>query len=378
MCYSYTRADFKSNEQYDSGVRIEQQTNSRSGIEITAPASPARPASASGLFTIQANTEVLGATYSSGFTSSRADCEEICAREPSCKALTYNKNNKQCYRFSGTFSLTLQPNTEYESGVRIGQTNLSSPSSPPASSIGLFTIRADTEASASGSSYPAAFPASSRADCEEICAREPSCKAFTYNKNLRHCYRFSGAFSLTSNTAYDSGVRNDQTNPNFEIRLNTEATGSAYFTGVDGTRSECEEGCAREWKCRAFTYNKSAGRCYRYTETDLRSNERYDSGVRIERTNPNSDIKITAPASPAKPESSSRLFAIQANTEASASGRSYPAAFPASSRTDCEESCAREPSCNAFTYNKNHEQCYRFSGAFSLAPNTAYDTGVRK
>jgi hypothetical protein len=69
---------------------------------------------------------------------------------------------------------------------------------------GLFRIEANIEAKGNSTSSAA----SSRTDCEENCAREPNCKAFTYNKAYQRCFGFSGEFSRTSNRAYDTGIRN--------------------------------------------------------------------------------------------------------------------------------------------------------------------------
>jgi hypothetical protein len=92
ICRRYTRSvllDFKSNEQFDSGVR---QTNPSLDIKVAAPTSPAATqVSSTGLFTIRTNTEAMGLSTGKSNATSRAACEEICTREASCRIFTYRK-----------------------------------------------------------------------------------------------------------------------------------------------------------------------------------------------------------------------------------------------------------------------------------------------
>jgi hypothetical protein len=387
-CYRFSGAfSLAPNTTYESGIRNDQTNqNSQPSANFKSGGQSANisgPTVTTGVFTIRNGTEATG--YPSGqvvHAASITDCKEICARASNCNIFTYDKNRGMCYSYTRA---DFKSNEQYDSGVRIGQQtnprsdiNTAPPASPamPTSSTGPFEIRANTEASGV-SGYPAEGSASvaSREACEQSCTRLPTCEIFTYNKSTRRCYRYSRA-DFKANEVYDSGVRIGQTNPSFEIRANTEAAGSAYYTSVDGaSMDECEEGCARESKCKIFTYNKSIGRCYRYMRADFKANGQYDSGVRIEHTNPSSGIEITAPASPATPASASGLFTIQANTEGL--GATYSSVFSSSTRAECEESCARDRACKAFTYNKKYQLCYRFSGVFSLSANTAYDSGVR-
>jgi hypothetical protein len=215
MCYMYPKADFTSNEKFDTGVRIEQ-TSPSADTQVAPPTSPAAPQTSSiGLFTIRANTEATGPPeLALSNVVSTAACEEVCKREPSCDIFSYDKRNGICRRYTRSVLLDFKSNEQFDSGVR--QTNpsldikVAAPTSPAAtqvSSTGLFTIRTNTEAMglSTGKSN-----ATSRAACEEICTREASCRIFTYRKgNGGGCYRYAGA-DFRSNASYDSGVRIEQ------------------------------------------------------------------------------------------------------------------------------------------------------------------------
>jgi hypothetical protein len=75
--------------------------------------------------------------------------------------------------------------------------------------------------------------------------------------------------------------------PEFTIRTNTEASGPyAYTRSAVASRAACEEICTRDQSCKIFTYEKINGICYRFRDVLLvfNSNDKYDSGVRIQQT----------------------------------------------------------------------------------------------
>jgi hypothetical protein len=165
----------------------------------------------------------------------------------------------------------------------------------------------------------------------------------------------------------------------FTIRTNTEATGppELALSNVLSTAA-CEEVCKREPSCDIFSYDKRNGICRRYTRSvllDFKSNEKFDSGVRIEQTNPSLDIKVAAPASPVMSVSPTGPFTLRTNTEATGYPPEYSSWYAASIAT-CEERCTREPRCKIFSYNKISGMCFRYAKA-DFKSNEKFDTGVR-
>ena len=102
------------------------------------------------------------------------------------------------------------------------------------------------------------------------------------------------------NEKFDFGIRSDlgitsvlpaslatQSTGLFTIRSNTEAIATSIWNGYISTaraRSipECEQKCAQSQSpaCKIFTYDRSSGMCYIYSDADFRPNEKFDSGVR--------------------------------------------------------------------------------------------------
>jgi hypothetical protein len=167
---------------------------------------------------------------------------------------------------------------------------------PPPPPTGLFTIKANTEASGYSADVS---PVASRAACEQACMLEPTCKIFTYRKSTTPagvCFRYARA-DFKSNEQFDSGIRIEQTSPSadstasstglFRIRTNTEASGPyGYTRSAVASRAACEEICTRDPPCKIFTYEKINGICYRLGDVlpVFNSNDKFDSGIRIQQT----------------------------------------------------------------------------------------------
>ena len=112
MCHPISRADFKPNEKFDSGIR----NNSDSGAQSALPATPTTQLSPAGLFTIRSNTEASGdAAGTAAYVRSRGDCEQNCARSATCKVFTYNKSVNACYLYTRA---DFVPNPQFDSGTK--------------------------------------------------------------------------------------------------------------------------------------------------------------------------------------------------------------------------------------------------------------------
>jgi chemotaxis protein histidine kinase CheA len=166
----------------------------------------------------------------------------------------------------------------------------------------------------------------------------------------------------------------------FAVRGDTEAYIASGSDFVDRSnlpsRAECEVSCARLSRCKAFAYNKKSLACFMYAKADFRPSDAFDSGVRIEQTNPSADIKVAAPTSAATQVNSTGRFSITENAEALPTASPQEYASTVTSRAACEEICTRETSCKIFTYNKSSGLCYRYAQAI-FRSNPTFDSGVR-
>jgi TIR domain/PAN domain len=129
--------------------------------------------------------------------ASIADCEQNCAQSNTCKVYTYNKKGGLCYMYSVA---DLTPSEYWDSGV------LATVSSGLVSPVGQFSRRSNMQVRGPGGF--ARGGVASIDDCEQMCTRPDTCKAFTYNKSNRLCYLFPSFMDLLVNNDFDSGVRN--------------------------------------------------------------------------------------------------------------------------------------------------------------------------
>jgi hypothetical protein len=128
------------------------------------------------------------------------------------------------------------------------------------------------------------------------------------------------------------------------------------YLGIVGSVDECEEKCTRSASCNVFTFNKAARSCYSYERAELVTSADFDSGVRVGHSISNVAVQTPPPASASEQSSSTGLFTMRSNMQASGSG--LERVFSAPSIAECEQNCARSPSCKVFTYNKAARSCF--------------------
>jgi hypothetical protein len=186
-CYMYSADRFSvddlvPNSYYDSGVRA------------TITSGPASPSSQ---FSRRSNMLAGGSYQNFAVVSSIVDCEQTCAQSNTCKVYTYAKASGSCYTFSADrFSVAdLVENPLFDSGVLATVTT------------GQFSRRSNMEANGTVAS-PYQATVASAFDCEQTCSRSDTCKVYSYYKLTGACFMFSAA-NLSSNTTYDSGVREE-------------------------------------------------------------------------------------------------------------------------------------------------------------------------
>jgi hypothetical protein len=142
----------------------------------------------------------------------------------------------------------------------------------------------------------------------------------------------------------------------FTRKTNFKAQGQSFTSYTSGLASIsiCEQNCARSGRCNAFSYDKTNGDCYEYAVFELVSNEHFDSGIRQEAISP-------APVT----------FSGKTNMLAARG-----ASVHADSFGECEQLCAGNQRCKAYSYNRFSKWCALSSDA-NLTPSIGWDSGVR-
>lgn len=129
-------------------------------------------------------------------------------------------------------------------------------------------------------SYTSNVPSVS--NCEQHCAQNShSCNAFSYNKRNRDCYEYA-VFELVSNEDYDSGIRR-QAVSSVPVTFSGRKT-DMMVTGGDSVHTdsfaECEQFCAKNQSCKAYSFNRLAKWCNLSPNANLTPAINWDSAVR--------------------------------------------------------------------------------------------------
>jgi hypothetical protein len=149
--------------------------------------------------TMEGNTDRMGADYRriDGSPSVEA-CRSACAGDKECDAYTYVKSAHHCWLKKGVPGPT--PNTDTVSGVKKRSVGDGS-----CATVDGVTCEPNTDRM--GADYRRIDAAPSVQFCQNQCATDPKCAAYTYVKSARHCWLKTGVPNGTSNGDTVSGVK---------------------------------------------------------------------------------------------------------------------------------------------------------------------------
>lgn len=237
----------------------------KSGVPVWTPngdccSGVRRGVSVTGLFNINQgmkSTEYIYKNFS--FVGYEDKCERACANDPKCLAFTYAAPTwvgpgqpayDLCYLMSGVPTLTQDPN--FVSGVRITAT-------APLPLSDKFYIFQGTDLQ--HEDYYKYTTKRDYADCDNACAKDPKCMAYTWVKpgvqgTDAVCWLKSGVPNPTQNPNCVSGVRKGITVTGlFDIKKGIDMrAGHAYRNfSMKSDPFECEKTCASDPKCLSYT-----------------------------------------------------------------------------------------------------------------------------
>jgi len=97
--------------------------------------------------------------------------------------------------------------------------------------------------------------------CQNRCAADSQCKAFTYNRVRHVCFlKYKAGFPLRPHSEAITGRKTGSNR--FSIRRNRDAPGYDYARIDPPTLSDCESQCGADPQCRAFSYNFTKNVCF--------------------------------------------------------------------------------------------------------------------
>jgi S1-C subfamily serine protease len=128
-----------------------------------------------------------------------------------------------------------------------------------------FSIYLDADAP--GSDYKRADPPSF-SSCQDRCAADATCQAFSYNVTKRVCFlKNKGNIPLTPHSEAVTGRKIGS--QQFSISKNQDAPGYDYERFDPLSSGDCQRLCAAEPECKAFSYNVPKQVCFLKTKADI-------------------------------------------------------------------------------------------------------------
>jgi hypothetical protein len=119
-----------------------------------------------------------------------------------------------------------------------------------------------------GYDQPGADLREQRADdlraCQDACARDPRCRAYTFNTPDRRCYLKSEERPMIRRSDCVTGVRHGGSGSGDGLteREGYNLEGGDYTSVYLRSLEECQDACRRDRECRAYTYNQRDRMCY--------------------------------------------------------------------------------------------------------------------
>lgn len=191
-----------------------------------------------------------------------------------------------------------------------------------------------------GSDYDS-FRTGSLEVCRNSCSRDSRCRAYTFNSVDSLCFLKERVPGPSRDSRTVSGVKEGGGSHFPGNRLSeepgTNRKGSDYDSFRTRSLEVCSRSCARDSRCRAFTFNSVESLCY--------LKDRVPGPSRDSRT-----------VSGVKGSSSSGDDLTEEEGIDYRGG--YYSRFQAKGLRDCKDQCRRDSRCSSYTYGLNNGLCY--------------------
>jgi hypothetical protein len=112
------------------------------------------------------------------------------------------------------------------------------------------------------------FPVLQAGDCEQACARDRRCRAYTFDEQSGRCFLKDRVPSASRSEVSTSGVKQDDESPGDGDRRDVPEERGIDYHGSDYTSAhvrdlgECQERCRRDDRCASYSFDIRAVVCY--------------------------------------------------------------------------------------------------------------------
>jgi hypothetical protein len=213
------------------------------------------------------------------------------------------------------------------------------------------------------------FPAKAAADCQDACARDRRCRAYTFDWAAGACFLKDRVPSASSSRGSTSGVKQEYAPPpdsGYRGQLGEER--GVDYPGGDYTSTrvrgleECQNQCRYDRRCAAYSFDVRAVVCY--LKDRVNSPRRDGSKV--------SGVK--GPGRPPYPGEGGDLTELRGSDY---HGGDYTSVRVRELR-QCQEQCRRERRCIAYSYGIRDAICYLKDRVGDLRRDSDKVTGLKQ
>ena len=320
------------------------------------PTLAVRPAAAQ--MTVQTGYDRSGGDYTNFPVRDAFECQRACERELRCQAFTLLQSTRTCYLKDAVYAL--RRNGDAVTGSKAG----GYPGPGPGPIGGALTREPGYDRK--GDDYTS-FRSRGVDDCERSCGRDGRCLAYTFVYSQATCYLKSRVNSRVPSRDAVTGYK-DSTSvptplpprppvPGLTEERDTDRPGYDYSNFASGTARDCRDACARDNRCRAYTFLDRYSRCY------------LKSDVASPRPQRGATSGAKGGWNPGGPDPAKRV------------GWDHPGGdyrtLPAAAAESCEGACQADFRCRAWTFLRPSRACYLKNAVYDPQPNRDAVTGVK-
>ncbi|HET7544431.1 MAG TPA: PAN domain-containing protein [Polyangiaceae bacterium] len=177
-----------------------------------------------------------GPAFAAPITANAEACRDVCSRNTQCRAFSWVASNSACYM--KTFVPRAVPVANVTSGISMSQAQFDLPS---------------------GTNLGAALSGKTPDTCEQACASNAACKAYTVSLSTQSCQLKSSAGPVDG----PLGCTNCVSGIKKPLEMDIDRNGGDIAVQFSVPSAEvCQQRCIADNNCRAFTYATDWQVCY--------------------------------------------------------------------------------------------------------------------
>lgn len=218
-------------------------------------------------------------------------CRRVCSDRSGCVGFDHSSATNEC-RIYGAVS-GARDDTSFNASTRYpvpGYREATVQTAQPTADFLSRTFTHDVNFDLTGFDLEQS-PATSLAQCEDLCRGNAECRAFTFNAWNENCFLKNGVGKLRLDPRATTGLISGSQHPGYrETQVVMEYYSKSRISGtqlgqprVAGSRDQCENLCWERQQCAAFTFIRAERECRLYEHADNRfPRNGFESGAKVQ------------------------------------------------------------------------------------------------